>query len=131
MPKLIVTMKRKAGTTHHDFRQYYESKHAPFAVKCFGSYFASYRRNYPYDEFSGNYDDSHALKSPDTPGRSAREFSYDVLMEIWFDTQADMDKMYKALEGVKTEMAADEDMFIDRNSLRIFVVDEVLSKLPG
>jgi hypothetical protein len=131
MPKLMVLMKRKEGISHDDFRKYYESKHAPFAVKCFGHLFAGYRRNFPYAEFSGKYSGEDTLKSPSTGFGQRENFSCDGLMEIWFDDQESMDRMFKILEDVKEAMAADEDTFIDRDSLRVFAVDEKISNLPS
>lgn len=110
--KLIALLKRKPGLSMEDFIAYYEEKHAPLVLRIV-PFIMDYRRNYVQHE--------SAIAAMDgQPG------DCDVITEAWFETQADFDKFMA--EGAKPENRAlivtDELNFLDRSSIRMFLVDE-------
>tara|TARA_R110000824_G_scaffold29255_1_gene97591 strand:+ start:340 stop:672 length:333 start_codon:yes stop_codon:yes gene_type:complete len=109
MQKLMVFVRRKAGTTSEAFRAHYEAMHAPLAMANMTG-LLRYVRNYP-----------HAMPGQPVP-------QYDCVTEMWFESSealaATMAWM-RSDEG-KT-LAADEELFMDRSSMTAFRVDEIAS----
>jgi hypothetical protein len=116
--KVIILMKRRNGLTHDQFRAYYETTHAPLAIDLIGKFFSDYRRNYV------SSCDPHTFSREDDEASGAS--GYDVITEIWFRDRATLEAMYLHLAqpDVLARLAADEEEFMDRASLRSFVVDE-------
>jgi|SRR5690348_8268854 len=115
MPKLIGMFRRKVGTTHAEFREYYETRHAPLALSLYGDLFAAYRRNYV------EHDDHHLDRS------RAQADDLDVITEIVFDTAEAMQEMF-ARTGedpkVREAIATDEAAFMDRPASRILIITD-------
>ena len=59
------------------------------------------------------------------------EADYDVLTELWFANQGEMDKAKKLLSDPKVhaEIEADENMLFDRAAARMHIVTERDSKM--
>jgi uncharacterized protein (TIGR02118 family) len=103
--KAMAMIKRKPGTTHEEFREYYEHNHAPLGQKHFG--FARYVRNYP-------------VRQPGLP-----DPLYDVITEFWFTDRA----AYDAAMAFNASPAAqifreDEARFMDTSQMIGFAVQE-------
>ncbi|QIX26484.1 EthD domain-containing protein [Nocardioides sp. JQ2195] len=110
MAKLIGLFSRKSGTSLEEFRDYYETRHAPFAVRHFGHLFASYTRNYV---------------TPDTePGGGSR---IDVVTEIVFPDDASMAAMFAMTRedpSLQQAIAEDEANFMDPEFRQVLLVHD-------
>jgi uncharacterized protein (TIGR02118 family) len=109
---IALLMKRRSDISVEQFRDYYETKHAPLATK----YSAGIKR------YVRRYLDPQP--HPETgPGG---ELPYDVITELWFDDEA----TFKATLGYVTtaimpdEIIADEKNLFDRSSFKIATVVE-------
>lgn len=107
MPKLVMFIKRKPGTSPEEFRAHYENVHAPLA-KSLLSLMSDYSRNF-LRSFPGQ---------PEPP--------YDCITELWFPDQT---AMQESMAFFRTEngqaLARDEENFVDRGATRVYVVEEV------
>jgi hypothetical protein len=112
--KRILLIKRKPGTTHEAFRDYYETQHAQLALKLLGDLMLDYRRNYvqPAD--------------PSAAGTPRPGIDHDVVTELWFKDRAMMEAFYARVRRpeIAAQIAADEEKFMDRPALRQAGVDE-------
>lgn len=115
--KIIALLKRKPGLSMEDFIHYYETKHAPLVLKI-APHIMDYRRNYV------NGDAAMAALG----GIAA---DCDVITEAWFATKEDFEKFSAA--GARPEnrdiIIRDELNFLDRSSIRLFVVEEKISDI--
>jgi uncharacterized protein (TIGR02118 family) len=114
--KLILIVRRKKGLSHQEFREYYENNHVPLAVRLI-PLFSEYKRNYV--DQKEKYTPVHVVNA-------AAEPDFDVLTEICFDSRADYDKMLLTLADpeIGRLMAEDEEKFIDRNRISMYIVEE-------
>lgn len=109
MPKLMVFVKRKAGTTREAFREHYETTHAPLALANMTG-LVRYVRNYPV-----------AL-----PGQP--EPQHDCVTEMWFADQAALGQTMAWMRSDAGKIIADdEQLFLDKASMTAFLVDETQS----
>jgi uncharacterized protein (TIGR02118 family) len=93
MMKSIALLQRRASLTRAEFHEYYESRHAPLAIRYFP--FARYVRNHLVDEES---------------------IGFDTISEFWGD---DMAKIASLMQTEIGEiMRADEARFMDRAAIR-------------
>ena len=113
MPKVVLLMKRKAGLSLAEFKDYYERNHVPLSKRLLGDYMLDYRRNYR----SGGI----ATEVTDAPGDS----DFDVITEIWYADQAAMEAMWaRAREPeIAAQIDADGARFMDPE-MRFHIVDE-------
>jgi hypothetical protein len=109
-------VRRKIGLSHKEFREYYESKHVPLALRLL-PFFSEYERNYP--DQNEKYAPVHVVNAAAEPG-------FDVITEICFESRADYDRMLVALADpeIGRLMAEDEDKFIDRSCISMYLVEE-------
>ena len=116
MFKVIALIPRKPGLTHEEFRNYYESHHAPLAVKLVPQ-FRGYIRNYisPMEGFEG-----------EPPG-------YDAVVEFYYDSREVWDEVSKLyLEGEIGEvLIPDEETFMDRSRMQVLIAEECPSDIGG
>ena len=124
MIKLILFSKRKQGLSHEEFKNYYESNHAPLAKKTL-PWMVDYRRNYltPVngEEEGASEDFSHLVKG-----------DYDVVTEFYFANEKDFSEMTAAMaenDGIAKILAEDEEKFMDRSSMRFYLSEEHISDL--
>jgi hypothetical protein len=105
--KVIFLFKRKAGTTHEQFRNYYENNHSLLAVRLL-PFFKSYTRNYIRQD--------GGFKPAGGPALGAAA-DFDVVTELVFESKADYDRMLKALEdpSIRNQIIRDEENFMDRS----------------
>ena len=121
MIKLLIFMKRKPGLSRQEFIDYYENNHIVLIAKHFGEFQADYRRSYPEEAapfgLTGVADSQEDAKAG---------VEFDVLTEIWLKDRATMDAMFakNAQPDVAAEVAADEENFVDRASVRFYISEE-------
>jgi uncharacterized protein (TIGR02118 family) len=103
--KVLLFIRRKDGLSREAFRERYESGHAPLARRTL-PLLRRYARNYVTAESPG--------WEPD----------FDVVTEFWFDSWEDWEttKAFAASEPGQV-LANDEEVFMDRQSMRVVVVD--------
>lgn len=121
MLKVVTFLKRCAGMTHEEFRDYYENHHAPFGVNFLLPDVKRYIRRYvtPID-------------NPITNSEGGG-FDYDVIMETWFEDRAGFERTMKRLSqpDVAAQVAADEDKIFDRSRIQSVLVDEFETDLAS
>jgi hypothetical protein len=113
MVKMVFLLKRHPGMSREDFLKYYESHHARLGEKYVPNAVRYVRR----------------FLDP-LPG-APPEMQYDVLTELWFTNQAEMDKALKLLADPKihAEIQADEEILFDRPAMLAYVITERDSKM--
>lgn len=119
--KIICLMRRKAGLTPQQFKDYYENNHAKLALELL-PFFSAYQRNYLIKDEA--YKPDHLDEVPPVP-------DYDVVTEISFASRDDYQKMVDALADpvIGKRIADDEENFLDRNAMVMFFVEEHVT--PG
>ena len=115
--KMIVMFKRKAGLTMEQFIDYYETRHVPLILSI-SSRCSAYKRNYVRDAFLKAHAEG-AATNPDP----------DVVTEIHFRTQADFDSFLADCNKQNDVIVRDEQNFVDRSTIRGYVVSETSSGL--
>jgi len=110
--KILLFMKRRPGMTLEEFRDYYETKHAPLALQH-GASMARYVRRYIEPQ-----------PNPDT-GETG-ELPYDVITELWFTDEAVFRGTVKYLSTtiMPAEIIEDEKQLFDRSNMRMATVVE-------
>lgn len=117
--KILLFMKRRPGMSVEDFRDYYETRHVPLCMTYMAGV-ARYVRRY--------------LEPQPSPGTGrADELPYDVITELWFDTEA---VWAATLQHITTtvladEIIADEANLFDRPAMRIATIVEHETPLSG
>lgn len=117
--KIIALLKRKPGLSMEQFIDYYENKHVPLVLKLV-PFIMDYRRNFVK---SGSAIEAMDGAAPDC----------DVITEAWFASHEDF-AQFNAVGGrpeIREVIIRDELNFLDRSSLRMFVVDERKSTIGG
>lgn len=109
MLKVVTLIKRRPDLTREQFREYYENNHVPLINSKFGRYFLDYRRNYLIG-------DEAETGNPD----------FDVVTECWMKDRETMEACFVVASDPANaaEVAADEEKFTDRSSIRIYVAEE-------
>jgi uncharacterized protein (TIGR02118 family) len=104
MVKLITIFKRKPGISRDEFMQHWQQVHARIAAedRDFWSRVRKYVQNYV------------------TP--ASQQPAWDGVVELWFDSQAELDAAFSG-EETKKGLIADLDNFVDQTSM-ISVVSE-------
>lgn len=112
MIKAIALLKARAGLPHHDFVDYYETRHVPL-IRGLLPEVLDYRRNYL--RFEGAVI-SEGASSPD----------FDVITEMRFADRASFERMMALATraDVAQRIAEDEEHFLDRSRTRMFLVEE-------
>jgi uncharacterized protein (TIGR02118 family) len=115
MKKLTFLFKRKPGMTPEQFREHYENRHVPLALRLL-PYFSDYARNYIRHDLAYRPEGLHIDNAP----------SFDVVTEVTFATDADYDLMMSRLADptVAKQIIEDEERFMDRKATLMFFVDE-------
>jgi hypothetical protein len=119
MLKIVTTLKKKRGMSTPAFRAYYENTHRLIGEKYLSGHASRYVRRY-------------IEPLPDGQGRS-RDPEFDVLLEIWFHSEADFLACSKRLAEpeVAREIAADEEKLFDRSCKQTYLVEEHESLMGG
>jgi hypothetical protein len=105
-PKVFIFLKRRAGMNVADFRDHYETRHRPLMDKYLSG-LSFYARNY-----------LNPLPHIDTKTLSEPEF--DVVTELHFEDRKAFEGLVAMVSKGKLppEIAADEDLFLDRAATR-------------
>ena len=103
MIKALFFLKRKAGITHEQFREHFETSHAKLAHEHFGHLMIGYQRNYP--------------TKVHTRGNAATDIDYDVdcVSEWILADEESLDKILAILssDDVGPIFREDEARFLD------------------
>ncbi|MDB5575533.1 MAG: Ethyl tert-butyl ether degradation EthD [Bradyrhizobium sp.] len=112
MYKTAVLIRRNPKLSIVQFKAHYEAIHAPLASGLMPK-MRRYTRHFlkPYGD--GTY-------------ASGDVQDYDVITEMWFDTEADFHETMKYLSRpeVASVLGADEQRVFDRDSIRIYVLED-------
>ncbi len=114
--KMVILFRRKQELTPEQFREYYETKHAPLALRLF-SYMKDYRRNYIRHDLLHRRAVGETIKAP---------LDFDAITEIAFASKNDYDRMVSDMTdpAVREQVVEDEKRFLDRSATVVFLVDE-------
>jgi uncharacterized protein (TIGR02118 family) len=106
MIKLILLVRRKSGMDRAQFKEYYESTHAPLAASLM-PHCTKYVRNFVDEEVSG-------------------PLGFDVVTEFWFGLPGPWAEVQKLLgdEAVRARLEQDELNCMDRPAMQFFVAEE-------
>lgn len=110
--KILLLMKRRADISMEEFRDYYETRHAPLAEK-YSSAVSRYIRRYIVPQ---PHPETGPFENP----------PFDVITELWFEDE----EIFKGTLGYITtaimpdEIVQDEKNLFDRSSFRIATVIE-------
>lgn len=120
--KVLVFLKRRAGTSLEEFRDYYENRHVPLCMK----YMAGAHR----------YVRRYVQTQLDEATGAPIELDFDVVTELWYKDRATFDNVlaYAGRGIVPEEIIADEERVFDRSKIRYASVIESetdLSALSG
>jgi hypothetical protein len=111
--KVMLLLKRKAGMSARQFRDYYETSHVALAHRHLGHLFLDYRRNYaqPVGDQLG-----------EAPNPGMADSPYDAITEIWLKDDAAWAEMQRITADpvIGRIFMEDEENFLDRPALRIF-----------
>ncbi len=118
----MVLFRRRRDLTPDQFREYYETRHAPLAMRLF-PYLKEYRRNYIRRDIHHQRAGGEALRTP---------LDFDVVTEIIFSDRGDYQRMVRDMAdpAIREQVVADEQQFIDRSATVVFIVDEASTKSP-
>ncbi len=116
MFKVLILIKRKEGLSFEEFRKYYEENHAPLAIQLVPN-LKKYVRHY-------------ATAYPDAASMGG-DIPCDVITEFGFDDRQDFERgmAYISVPDRSAILVADELKFIDRSSVRFFLIDDCESIL--
>ena len=114
MPKLIALISRQPQLSRAAFREYYEANHAPLVLRLLPM-IARYTRSYLPDE-------------PETSATAGRA-DFDVLTELWFESETDLQSFWKRIREpeVIAAIREDESNFLISDRTVMYTVDEVKS----
>ena len=127
MPKAMFLMKRLPGITPEQFREHYEEKHIPLALRYIGHLLKDYRRNYPTRVI---VDPAGAALS----GADAAPFcDYDCITEMWVAHEEDLAHMAQIFSdpAIAPILAEDESKFLESKEAVMILTEEVCTNLPA
>ena len=114
MPKLIALISKQPRLSPEAFQKYYEANHAPLIWRLLPT-IARYTRSYLSAE-------------PENPKRTGLA-NFDVLTELWFDTESDLEAFWKRISEpeVIAAIRADEAHFLISDRTVMYRVDEAVT----
>jgi uncharacterized protein (TIGR02118 family) len=107
MIKLILMLKRRRGMTHDEFTHYQRTVHRPLLLSIPET--RRYMRRFVV---------SYPVPAPDGP-----EPEYDSMVEVWFDSTADLEALFGSDNFVEV-IDPDHVNFIDLSSVGRLVCEE-------
>ncbi len=118
--KILLLMKRRPGMSVADFRDYYENRHVPLALKYDGGAMTRYVRRYLEPQ-------------PNAELGTNEELPYDVVSELWFEDEAAFRATlhYMTTSVMPDDVVADEMNLFDRPTMRIATVIECETDLAA
>jgi uncharacterized protein (TIGR02118 family) len=110
--KILLFMKRRPGMSMEAFQDYYETRHAPLAMK-YSSGVSRYVRRY-------------LTPHPNPETGESGELPYDVVTELWFEDEAVFKGtvQYLSTSIMPDDIVEDEKNLFDRPKLRMATVVE-------
>lgn len=120
MVKAIFLIRRKPDLTREQFQEHYEGRHVGLALEYIRPFIKGYHRNYPGS--SSSYFDTVENNS----GAAGRDFDYDCVTEMWFESEEHLNGMLDRLSEpeVRSVIAQDEARFIDPQSVVFLKCEE-------
>jgi uncharacterized protein (TIGR02118 family) len=111
MPKLIALISKQPQLSAEEFRDYYEANHAPLVSRLL--------------PMIDRYTRSYLPAEPETPGREGHA-NFDVLTELWFESDADLEAFWKRIREpeVIAAIREDESHFLISDRTVMYTVDE-------
>ena len=112
MIKLICLFKRRPGMSVQEFEDYYENHHSKLGEK--------------YMPLARRYVRRYVKPQTNPITGIAEELDFDVVMEIWWDNQADYKTTMAAIasDEIRPIFEEDEKKIFDGHHNRIFLVEE-------
>ncbi|HUQ56376.1 EthD domain-containing protein [Lentzea sp.] len=104
---MIITLKRREGMTHDEFKHYQQNVHRPLLMSIpeTGLYIRRFVVSYP-------------VPAPQYP-----EPEYDSVVEVWFDGMADLEALFSSDNFLK-KIDPDHGNFIDLSAFRQIISEE-------
>jgi len=126
MFKLMLTIKKKKGITRQEFMDHYDKVHLALAKKIMPPLHL-HRRNYVYTDhpfYTYVGDNRAANKEADRP--------FDVIVEVFWETEADARKSMDAMFNGDTnrQITEDETNFCEPGGVNFYVVEVHQSAIP-
>jgi uncharacterized protein (TIGR02118 family) len=114
MPKLIALISKQPQLSPEAFQEYYEANHAPLIRRLLPT-MARYTRSYLPAE-------------PENAKRTGLA-NFDVLTELWFDSESDLEAFWKRINEpeVIAAIRADEAHFLISERTVMYRVDEAVT----
>lgn len=115
--KILCFLKKRPDLTRAEFKKYYEERHAPLIEKLL-PFYQEYRRNFIADV--QDYQTGHVRNNvEETP-------PFDVMTELTFESREMYEKLVGALSdpSIGDVIAEDETHLFDRESMKIYIVEE-------
>ena len=111
MPKLIALISKQDSISREAFRTYYETHHAPLVSRLL--------------PMIGRYTRSYLPEEPRVPGNRG-DADFDVLTELWFDSDADLAAFWRRIREpeVAAAIRADEANFLVSERTQMYEVAE-------
>src|SRR5688500_3850755 len=122
MYKVISLLKRRKGMSLEDFMDYYEKHHARIGETYFPGIAVHYVRRY-----------FKPLPHPLT-GEVTDEPDFDVMNEVWYENEADFERLNQIVSDPKISeyVVEDEKKLFDRDKMRLFIAyDERVTDLDA
>jgi hypothetical protein len=113
MVTMVCLLKRRAGMSRDEFREYYEERHAPLGLSYIPSEIVANQRRY-LEPFTNPTDsDSEAVED------------FDVITELSFESRDQLEAAMQRLADPEAAeiMGKDEMNLFDRPATRVFIVD--------
>lgn len=115
MVKVMMLLRKRKDLTREQFMDYYSNHHVPFMSKLLPKGAAVHRRNFivPPQPAAGG------------PSIAQGDNEYDAIVEIFYEDMETVHGVARALADpeLRRKMEADEDNFLERGSIRRFVVE--------
>jgi uncharacterized protein (TIGR02118 family) len=110
--KILLLMKRKPGMSMEEFKDYYENRHVPLAMK--------------YPSAATRYMRRYLQPQPHAESGTNEELPYDVVSELWFDDEQAWKETveYLSTTVMSDEVVNDEMNLFHRPTMRIATVEE-------
>jgi len=113
MLKQVVLLKRRPGMSMEQFIDYYENHHSKLAERAMPTARRYIRR--------------YVTPATNPITGEVPELDFDVVMEIWWDSQADYDAAMERIggdEGLHRLIYEDEERLFNSHDHRVFTVEE-------
>jgi hypothetical protein len=116
MYRLLACIQKHPSLTAEEFKNYYENIHIPLVFSLTSVRPTTYKRRYVEEELDAL---NLGLTNP---------LPFDVVTEEVFESKEVWEQWIADLYGKnKEQMVADEEKFVVRETVRVFVVDECVS----